>query len=222
MEAIMQIGFLGGTGVEGKGLSLRFAASGAEVILGSRSAEKAQAKAAEYNQILGKPVIRGMTNEAMLSAADMVFITLPFTEAGPAISGLGARIRPGTVLVDVTVPTRFADGRVEYLEQPDGSNAEAIAKHVPPGVELVGAFKTIPAHVLADLDVVLDCDVLICGVSKAAREKVMDAARIIPGLRPVDAGPLSTARVLERMTIFAIQLNRRYKVKGARFRIVGL
>jgi hypothetical protein len=116
----------------------------------------------------------------------------------------------------------LVEGRVEYLELREGSNAEAVATRVPEHVSVVGAFKTIPAHILAQLDTPLQCDVFVCGDSQEARERVMDAARLIPALRPLDAGPLRTARTLERMTVLAIHLNRRYKKKGARYNIVGL
>jgi 8-hydroxy-5-deazaflavin:NADPH oxidoreductase len=218
----MRIGFLGGTGAEGKGLALRFAAAGADVILGSRSEERAQAKAAEYNVILGRPAIQGLANSGMIAASEIVFLTVPFEQAVPAIEACRDSFLPGVVLVDVTVPTRFVGGQVEYLEMEEGSNAERIAGHVPHGVELVGAFKTIPAHVLSALDQELRCDLFVCGDSREAREKVMEAARLIPSLRPLDAGPLRNARALERMTILAIHLNRRYRSKGARYGIVGI
>ncbi len=219
---MMQIGFMGGTGIEGKGLALRFAMAGVPVILGSRSAEKAQNKALEYNEIVGKAVIEGRTNEQMIQHSEIVFLTLPFTEVVPAIESIKGALRPGMILVDVTVPVRFTEGRVDYLEKEAGSNAEEIARAIPLGIDLVGAFKTIPAHVLADLTIPLACDVFVCGESSAARQKVMEVARLIPTLRPMDAGPLRAARTLERMTILAIQLNRRYKSKAARFSIVGI
>lgn len=218
----MRIGFLGGTGIEGKGLALRFAAAGASVILGSRSEERARAKAAEYNAILGKPIIEGMVNSRMIATSGIVFLTVPFEQAVAAVKDCRGDFVPGSILVDVTVPTRFADGRVEYLEQEKGSNAEVISEHIPEGVHLVGAFKTIPAHILAEIGQNLECDVFVCGDSREAREEVMETARLIPRLRPLDAGPLRNARILERMTILAIHLNRRYKSKGARYSIVGI
>jgi NADPH-dependent F420 reductase len=218
----MQIGFLGGTGIEGKGLALRFAAAGASVVLGSRSEERAQVAAREYNVLLGSPLIRGMVNRDMLAASEIVFLTVPYEHAVPAVESCRADFSPGHILVDVTVPMAFREGRAEYVEQEAGSNAELLARHVPEGVHLVAAFKTIPAHVLAEREIELNCDIFVCGDSKAAREKVMEAASIIPTLRPLDAGPLRMARTLERMTVLAVNLNRRYKKKGARFRIEGL
>jgi len=217
-----RIGFLGGTGIEGRGLALRFALAGAEVAVGSRSEERARAAAAEYNTLLGHDLIHGAANDEMLRNAEIVFLTLPFDSAAEAVERIAADLPAGVVLVDVTVPIRFEEGRPDYLEPPEGSNAERIAARLPRGALLVGAFKTIPAHVMADLRVPLDCDDFVCGDSAEAKEKVMAAARLIPSLRPLDAGPLRAARTLERMTVLAIALNRRYKRKGARYRVQGL
>jgi NADPH-dependent F420 reductase len=93
---------------------------------------------------------------------------------------------------------------------------------LPEGTTLVAAFKTIPAQLLADLDKDLNCDVFVCGDSPQAKHQVMEVASRIAGLRPVDAGLLREAHTLELMSALAIGLNRRYKVKTARFRVVGL
>lgn len=217
----MRIGFLGGTGIEGKGLALRFAQSGADVLIGSRSEERARAAAGKYNELLKYPRIRGMVNREMLGYSELVFLTVPADQALAAIDSSREDFPAGLVLVDVTVPAKFQQGRAEYPDQAE-SNSELIAGRLPEGVHLVGAFKTIPAHLLEELDVPLACDVFVCGESDMAKEKVMQAARLIPTLRTLDAGPLRMARTLERMTVLAINLNRRYKKKSARFRIEGL
>ncbi len=218
----MRIGFLGGTGIEGKGLALRFGAAEIQVILGSRSRDRSENAAREYRGILGKTCIRGATNGEMLADSDIVFLTVPFDKAVSAIQSCKSAFRAGQVLVDVTVPMDFTGGHAAYLEQGGRSNAELIVEVLPPGIELVGAFKTIPARFLAEIGRPLECDVFVCGDSQPAKEKVMDVAKRIPTLRPVDAGPLANARILERMTVLAVQLNRRYKSKGARFRVVGI
>jgi NADPH-dependent F420 reductase len=218
----IQIGFLGGTGIEGKGLALRFALAGVPVIIGSRSAERAQSAAQQYNNETGKALIRGMTNPEMLAASEIVFLTVPFDHTKPALEALRADFSANLVLVDVTVPILFKAGSVEYWEPAEGSNAELVASLVPERVQVVAAFKTIPAHILAETDVPLQCDVFVCSDSQDAKTKLMAAAGLIPTLRPLDAGPLKNARILERMTVLAIHLNRHYKKKGARYRIEGL
>jgi hypothetical protein len=218
----LRIGLLGGTGIEGKGLALRFAAAGAQILLGSRSAERAEEVARKYNDILGLTRIRGMTNSEMVAGSEIVFLTLPFGEAPAAVRTCAADLHPGLVLVDVTVPMEFRKGQAHYLEQEGGSNSEIIARNLPEGVELVAAFKAIPAHFLAEVQKPLDCDVFLCGNSTSAKDKVMGAVRMIPALRPLDAGPLAHARILERMTVLAVYLNRRYKSRAARYRVIGI
>ena len=87
---------------------------------------------------------------------------------------------------------------------------------------LACAFKTLPARLLEHVETALDCDDFICGDSAESRERVSALVRQIPGLRPVDTGPLESARVLERMTLLAITINKRYKRHGARFQVLGI
>jgi NADPH-dependent F420 reductase len=221
VSASPRIGLLGGTGIEGRGLALRFAQAGAEVILGSRSRERAAAVAGELNRRLGREAIQPAENREMLGDCDLVFLTVPFAQAASALDAYRNDFRPGTTLVDVTVPLRSKTSPGPG-DLPEGSGSQHLAKRLPANVHLVGAFKTIPAHTLAELEVSLDCDDLVCGDSEADKVRVMEAIRLIPGLRPVDAGGLDAAATLERMTALAIRLNRRYKIKGARFRVVGL
>lgn len=218
----MKIGVLGGTGTEGKGLALRFARAGAEILIGSRSAERAEACARQYAALAGTAAIRGLENSRMLAEADIVFLTVPWEDACAAVHSARDFLRAGQVIVDVTVPVRFRNRRAEYVDVEEGSNAERIARHVPDGVGLVAAFKTEPAELLADLDQKLDCDVFVASDSETAKGAVIEAVRSLQDPRPVDAGPLSASRTLERMTVLAINLNRRYRRKGARFRIPGI
>ena len=222
MPTTPPIGFLGGTGIEGRGLALRFAQAGVPVLIGSRSLERARAIARELNGQLGRELIAAADNREMLATSEIVLLTVPFQQAPAAIETYRECFRQGSILVDVTVPVTFGGGRPRLVELPEGSGSQALAARLPEGVELVGAFKTIPAYVLADLNASLDCDVFVCGDSEHARAQVMEVFRLIPGLRPVDAGGLEAAGTLERMSILAMEINRRYKIKSSRFRVVGL
>ncbi|MGH9812041.1 MAG: NADPH-dependent F420 reductase [Candidatus Acidiferrales bacterium] len=221
MPSPLRIGLLGGTGIEGKGLALRFAHARASVILGSRSRERAAAVAQELNQRLGRESIQPAENREMLSQSDLVLLTVPFAQAAEALDTYRNDFRPGLTIVDATVPVKSKTSPGPG-DLPEGSGSQFLAKHLPEGVHLVGAFKTIPAHILAELEVPLDCDAFVCGDSEPDKARVMEAIRLIPGLRPVDVGGLDAAATLERMTALAIRINRRYKLKGARFRVVGL
>ena len=120
----MKLAILGGTGIEGKGLALRFAACGAEVILGSRSAERADTLASEYNILLGKSLIEGCSNLEALALAEIVFLAVPFENVLAAIESCRKGFRAGQVLVDVTVPVAFRGGRPEFV-QPEGGSVSS-------------------------------------------------------------------------------------------------
>lgn len=222
MKPNVCIGFLGGTGIEAKGLALRFASAGASVVLGSRSLERAAHAAETCNAILGKPLIYGAGNCEMLSAAEIIFLTVPFAQAVDVVQGSLSQHLSNHIIVDVTVPMVFRGGHAEYLEQEGVSNSEIISRHLPDGVPLVAAFKTIPAFILAQLATELSCDVIVSGDVVNAKQKVMAAASLIPSLRSLDGGPLRAARTLERMAVLAAELNRHYGKKAARYRVVGI
>jgi len=219
---LVKIGLIGGTGIEGKGLALRLAAAGHSVFIGSRSQSKASARAEQFNSMLERPTIQAMTNMELLRETRIAFLTVPADQAVEVISSLRSGLAPGQILVDVTVPVKFQEGSPRHGGVDMLSNAERLSASLPPGVDLLCAFKTVPAHLLARLDRRLDCDVFICGDASEAKEQLMAIVRTIPSLRPVDAGPLLMSRSLEHMTVLAIWLNRRYRSKEARYRIVGI
>jgi NADPH-dependent F420 reductase len=224
----LKVGLIGGTGEEGRGLALRWAIAGAQVSIGSRTLDKAKATADELNQILQThekraafPLVSG-ENREVIAASDFVLLTVPFAHAASTIDAHRYDFREGSVLVDITVPVSFDQGRVRYVELPEGSASEHLKARLPEAVPLVAAFKTEPAHLLAEINEALDCDSFVASDSKDAKARVMEALGFVEGLRPVDAGTLYSARTLERMTVLAIGINRRYKIKTARYRIIGL
>jgi NADPH-dependent F420 reductase len=91
-----------------------------------------------------------------------------------------------------------------------------------PGVTVLSAFHKVSADVLNDLSAKPDCDILICGDDATAKERLSALVQLIPGLRPLDAGPLEMSRVVESMTALLISLNRRYNVHHSGIRITGL
>jgi NADPH-dependent F420 reductase len=178
--------------------------------------------AQEINQQLRVGFIGAAENQEMIGASELIFLTVPFQQARAALDAYRDSFRHGSILVDATVPLTFGGGPVQIVRLVEGSGSQSLAKLLPEGIPLVATFKTIPAHVLADLNAPLDCDAFVCSDSEPAKAKVMEAIRLIPGLRPVDAGGLEAAATLERMSRLAIEINRKYKIKTARFRIVGL
>ena len=222
------VGIIGGTGPQGRGLAMRLALAGVPVVVGSRQAERGQEIAAELNREIEAnrpgphPPIVGAENGAMVGRVDFVFLTVPYENAAATLQGLRERFRPGAVFVDVTVPLQFGKGDVQVLVPPEGSGSRALRALLPDSVAFCGACKTLPAHVLEDIRQPMDCDTFVFGDDKAARERLRDLLARIPGLRPLDVGGLSAAATLEGMTALLIRINRRYKSREGRFRVLGL
>lgn len=218
----LKVGLIGGTGEEGRGLALRWAMAGARVRIGSREISRAKTTADELNQfVTNNPVGHG-ENSTVIAESEFVLLTVPFAHAAATLESHKDDFREGSILIDITVPVSFEQGRVRYIELEEGSASEHLRARLPEQVPLVAAFKTEPAHLLADAAAKLDCDALIAGDNKEAKARVMEAVKFIEGLRPVDAGTLYSARTLERMTVLAIGINRRYKIKTACYRVIGL
>jgi NADPH-dependent F420 reductase len=215
-ETLGTIAVLGGTGKEGSGLALRWAHKGHRVILGSRSAEKANESAAAMNETLGTDLVSGAANADAAAAADIVVLTVPFavqqSTAAEARGGLA-----GKILIDVTVP--LVPPKVGRVQLPNGGSAvEALQAMLGPEVRVVSAFQNISSSHLTKLDEEVDCDVLVCADDPADADIVVELAREI-GLRAWNAGPLANSVVSEGLTSVLITLNRRYKVPGSGIRI---
>lgn len=224
----LSVGLIGGTGEEGRGLALRWAIAGARVSIGSRTLERANSAADELNQLLDANAgtwfqrIGFGENREVIAGSDLALLTVPFAHAASTLEAHREDFRDGSILIDITVPVSFEQGRVRYVELPEGSASEHLKARLPEKIPLVAAFKTEPAHLLAEIDERLECDSFVASDSKEAKTRVMEAIGFIEGLRAVDAGTLYSARTLERMTVLAIGINRRSKIKTARYRVVGL
>jgi NADPH-dependent F420 reductase len=214
------VGVLGGTGQQGRGIAQRLARAGFAVTVGSRDPARAAAAIAEW-----PPDTRGVTSAdyaSVASAADTIVLAVPFDAVGPLLEEHAARVRPQSLVIDVTVPLNFAEGKVTLRDVAEGSAAEFIRARLPAHVRLAVAFKTLPAHLLNDVDRPLDCDEFVCADSPEARAAATGLVEAMPGLRAVDLGPLSRARSIEHLTLLAVAVNRRHKIRDARYRIVGI
>jgi 8-hydroxy-5-deazaflavin:NADPH oxidoreductase len=219
-----RIAIIGGTGDQGKGLALRWAQAGFVVTIGSRDAQRAQTAAAEFKALLGgHAVIEGAANAEAAAGAEIVVLTVPFAAQIVTLKDIAPSIKAGTLLIEVTVPLEPAVGGkpTRTLGLWAGSAAEQCREYAPAGVEVVAAFHNVGAEALVDLSHAVECDVLVCGDSKAAKESMRPLVETIAGCRYVDAGPLANARTVEAMTALLIGINIRYK-KHSGIRITGL
>jgi len=215
----IKIAVLGGTGKEGSGLALRWAAAGYDVTLGSRELEKAQRAAAELNTMLGQDIVRGMTNRDAATQADVVVVTVPYAAHAATIESV-KDVAQGKVLVDVTVP--LDPQNVRRVKMPAAGSASVEAQQLlGEGVKVVAAFQNISAEHLRSLDHEIECDVLVCGNDKDAKKQVIELAQAAR-IQAWDAGPIENAMVIEGLTSVLINLNIKHKVKAAGIRITGV
>ncbi|MGD0930440.1 MAG: NADPH-dependent F420 reductase [Candidatus Korobacteraceae bacterium] len=218
------IAVVGGTGPEGSGLAQRWARAGESVVIGSRDGDRAKAAAlqiAEKAGVLGN--VEGVENSVAVKMCDIVVLTVPFAGQAELLKQLKPAFRPGTVLIDATVPLAAAVGGrpTRVLGVWQGSAAEQAQEIVGKNVVVAAAFHSLSATVLAG-DGEVDCDVIVCSDDDHARQVASELATKIPGVRAIDGGKLENARIVEAMTALLITLNIRHKVHGAGWRVTGL
>lgn len=215
---MLSIAVLGGTGKEGKGLAYRWAKAGYQILIGSRTPEKAILAAAEIIEIMdGQGSVVGMSNEEAARQANIVVLTVPYSAHRITLEGVKESLK-GKLFIDVTVP--LVPPKVSKVQMPPAGSAAQEAKEIlGEDVEVVAAFQNIShEHLLEDGDV--DCDVLVTGSSKSARHealKLVEAA----GLIGWDAGPIENSVVVEGLTSVLININKQYGSTYAGIRITG-
>jgi len=217
------IAVLGGTGPEGFGLALRWVRAGESVIIGSRDAGRAREAAAKILAAVGgSATVSGDENVAACAATNLLVLTIPFEGHCGLLKQIRPAIRPGSIVIDTTVPLAASvGGRVtRTLGIWEGSAAQQAAELVPQGVSVVAAFHNTSADILNG-DAPVDCDVIVCSDDAAAAQTVRTLASKIPGVRAIDGGKLENARILEQITALLIGLNIRHKGHSG-IRITGL
>jgi NADPH-dependent F420 reductase len=209
---------IGGTGALGFALALRLTREGVPVVIGSRDPGRALEAAGRIGD-----GAEGLVNTEAAARGPIVLLCVPFRSQSETLTNLKNVLEPGQILVDATVPLAAAvSGRAtRLLGVPQGSAAQQAQEMAPDGVEVVSAFHTISAPVCSDLEQELAEDVLIAGDSREAKKRVAALVRMIPGLRPVDAGRLELARYIEGITPLLISVNARNKTHAG-IRLTGL
>jgi hypothetical protein len=218
MSGRSTIAIIGGTGAEGGGIALRLAKAGHRVLIGSRDGTKASVAAAGLSAVVGVE-IAGDGNRAVATAAEIVFLTVPYAAQRPTVEEI-RDVLAGKILVDATAP--LVPPRVNRVQLPEGGSAvAAIQGLLGEHVRVVSAFQNVSAEKLRHLDQPLDCDVLVCADDAPARQTVIDLIAAM-GMRGIDGGPICNSAAAEALTSLLIWVNRKYKVPGAGIRITGL
>jgi len=219
----MSIAVVGGTGDLGFGVVLRLARAGRGVTIGSRAADKAAEAVARAKTALGDDApVTGAVNPEAVAGAELVFVTVPYAGQAATYKTLKDAWSQDAIVCDTTTPLATAVGgaATQVLTPWQGSAAEQAASYLPAHVRLVSGFHSVGAEALENLDHDMACDVLLCGKDAEAKAAVGDLAAVM-GMRWVDCGPLSTARILEPLTAVLIRVNKAYGLKDTGIRLTG-
>ena len=235
------LAFLGGTGPEGRGLALRLALAGEDIIIGSRDAERAATAAAELTALITgisgvagagttragtigagtrAGTIEGADNLAAAARADSAFITVPYEAQRPLLEPLVGSLS-GKVVVNVIAPMRFERGRGAIAVPVEAGSAAEEAQLLLPDSPVVAAFQNVSAEELQEPERAMEGDVVVCADDRQAKTLVMSLAEKIQRLRPVDGGSLANAKYVEQITPLLVNINRIYKIHSG-IRIVGV
>jgi NADPH-dependent F420 reductase len=205
----LTIAVLGGTGPQGRGLAYRFARAGLSVVVGSRSAERAESTASELTERAGRAV-SGADNRGAATAGDIVIVAVPWEGHGELLADLADALT-GKLVVDCVNPLGFDKQGAFALPVEEGSAAQQAAKLLPQS-RVVAAFHHVSAVLLEDPDVdKVDTDVLVLGEERDDTDLVQELAGRIDGMRGVYGGRLRNAHQIEAFTANLISMNRRYK-----------
>jgi NADPH-dependent F420 reductase len=210
----VDIGVIGATGPAGRAVAVQFAAIGVEVVVGSRSEDRA---GATVKELTGRwpgrdlPLVPG--DNALAAAAEIVVVATPWEGVLTTLTDLLPALEGKLVISMANALTRWGRGMIPLLP-PTGSVTAAVALALPRS-RVVGAFHHLPAEPWADLEHPIQADVLVCSDSRGAAREVVALVDRLPGLRGIDAGGLGSALAIESMTALLIDVNRRYKTHAA-------
>ncbi len=211
------IAILGGTGDLGTGLAIRWSKAGYKIVIGSRTLEKAQAAVAALQEISPETPADAMENLDAAAAGDIVVLTVPAEHQISTLDYVKANLQ-GKILIDVTVP--LVPPKVGTVQLPEeGSAGKRAQDFLGEDVMVVTAYQNIAAHLLQE-DVTIECDVLVCGNKKDAREKVIQLTQEA-GMTGWHAGPIANSAAAEALTSILIQINRSGIISHSGIKIIG-
>lgn len=219
----MNIGFIGGTGPEGRGLGMQLALAGHDIVIGSRDEGRAIETARELADTCGSDDVAksfsGTDNASAAAQCEVAFLTVPYAGMLSTLQAIGRQLR-GKICVNTVAPLEFIGGQVRGIAPPTGSAAEEAEREVPEA-RWVAAFHTVPARGLLRPGSRLNTDALVCSDDEEALKTVMQLADEITGIRGVNAGALENARYLEGATALLININSIYKAHGS-IKVTGI
>jgi len=206
------ISLLGGTGDLGTGLATRLLKAGFNVIIGSRTLEKAQ----QAERSLGKNS-KGLLNKDAALQGEIVILTVPFAHQRGIVEECKTGLK-GKLFIDTTVP--LMPPKVATVQLPSEGSAAEIAQNIlGDDVRVVSAFQNISAELLQS-DNEIDCDVLVCGNKKEWRQEVIDLVNAL-GMKGWHAGMLPNSAAVEAMTSVLISINKHHAISHSGIKVTG-
>ena len=221
-DTITKIAILGGTGALGTGLARRWAEAGYSLIIGSRSQENADLAVNDLRTVLEDRGVKNIhvsaaDNVSAAEQADIVVLTVPYAHHASTLESVKAAVQD-KIVIDVTVPLR--PPKVGTVQLPAlGSAAQEAQQLLGDKVKVVSAFQNVAAHHLQEGHGI-DCDVLVAGNDKEAREQVVTLVEAA-GMRGFSVGPIANSAAAEALTSVLIQINRQFKCHAG-IRISGI
>lgn len=216
---LLTIAVLGGTGKVGKGLAYRWAKTGYQVLIGSRSSERAVTAASEIMELLeGSSSVVGATNLEAAQQADIVVLTVPYSAHRETLESVKDALK-GKLLIDATVP--LVRPKITKVQMPAAGSAAQEAKEIlGDDVQVTAAFQNISHELLFDEEDI-NSDVLVTGTGKEARNETLTLVEAA-GLTGWDAGPIENSVVLEGLASVLININKLYGSTHAGIKITGV
>jgi hypothetical protein len=216
----MKVGLIGGTGPAGRALGVRLASVGVEVVIGSRSIERAEDVVEELAREWPdhQLPIHGAENEHA-AQAELVVIATPWDSA-PGMTASMAPFLTDKVVASMANALVKVGNELHPLVPARGSIAAEVQAAAPRAM-VAAAFQHLPARHLGDLDRQIESDVFVCSDHPQATKAVADLVSLIPGLRPIDAGTLAAAAPVEAFTAVLASVNIRYRARSA-VRLTGI
>ena len=206
----MDVGIVGGTGPAGRALAARLASVGLNVVIGSRSAERAQEIVDEiHKRWPDRDLSIYPAANAEAAGAPLVVLATPWDAAAETAAGLRDELA-GKVVVSMGNALAKVDGELQAVVPEGGSVAAGVQAALPDSL-VAASFHHLPARSLGDLTQPAEGDVLICSDHPEALKATSELIRRIPDLRPFDAGSLAAAGPVEAFTAVLLSLNSRYK-----------
>lgn len=209
----MRVGILGGTGPAGRALAGRLAAVDVEVVVGSRSKDRAASTCEEIRrQWPDRQLWLEPGDNAEAARATLVVVATPWDAAAPTAASVGADLAGKVVVSMANALTRNGDEFRALV--PEGGSVAAAVQQVLPEALVAAAFHHVPARSLASLDTSIDGDVIVCSDHDRAFEETADLVRRIPDLRPLHGGSLASAAPVEAFTAVLLGVNKRYRARA--------